>query len=72
MAETPDWDFGGLLDDNPERAASILSSNGFEHRVLGNIVDYMSQPQDCFVCAIGNPKSKLAVTKRIAERGASS
>ena len=69
MAETPDWDFGGLLDDNPERAASILSSNGFEHRVLGNIVDYVPQPQDRFVCTIGNPKSKLAVTKRIAGRG---
>jgi sugar O-acyltransferase (sialic acid O-acetyltransferase NeuD family) len=69
MAETPDWDFGGLLDDNPEQAASILRSKGFEHRVLGNIVDYVPQPQDRFVCTIGNPKSKLAVTKRIAGRG---
>jgi sugar O-acyltransferase (sialic acid O-acetyltransferase NeuD family) len=69
MAATQDWEFGGLLDDNPERAASILSSNGFEHRVLGNIVDYVPQPQDRFVCTIGNPKSKLAVTERIAGRG---
>ena len=56
MAETPDWDFGGRLDDNPEQAASILRSKGFEHRVLGNIVDYVPQPQDRFVCTIGNPK----------------
>ena len=69
MAETPDWNLGGLLDDNPERATSILRSNGFEHRVLGKIVDYVPQPHDCFVCGIGNPKLKLAVTKRIAERG---
>jgi sugar O-acyltransferase (sialic acid O-acetyltransferase NeuD family) len=69
MAETLDWDFGGLLDDNPERAAFILHSNGFEQRVLGNIVDYVPQPRDCFVCTIGNPRSKLEATKRIAERG---
>jgi len=69
IEKTPDWDFGGLLDDNPEHAASILRSNSFEHCVLGRIVDYMPHPQDYFVCAIGNPKSKLAVTKRIAERG---
>jgi sugar O-acyltransferase (sialic acid O-acetyltransferase NeuD family) len=69
MAATPDWRFCGLLDDNPERAASILRSKGFEQRVLGTIIDYMPQSRDCFVCTIGNPKSKLAVTKRIAERG---
>jgi sugar O-acyltransferase (sialic acid O-acetyltransferase NeuD family) len=69
MAPTQDWVFGGLLDDNPERAASILISNGFEHRVLGNIVDYVPQPQDRFVCTIGRPQPKLAVTERIAGRG---
>jgi sugar O-acyltransferase (sialic acid O-acetyltransferase NeuD family) len=69
MAATPDWKLAGLLDDNPERAASILRSNGFEHRVLGNISDYVPQPQDCFVCTIGNPKSKLTVTKQIVGRG---
>jgi sugar O-acyltransferase (sialic acid O-acetyltransferase NeuD family) len=69
MATTLDWKFAGLLDDNPERSISILRSNGFEHRVLGNIVDYVPQSQDYFVCTIGNPKSKLAVADRIAGRG---
>jgi sugar O-acyltransferase (sialic acid O-acetyltransferase NeuD family) len=69
MAPTPDWNFGGLLDDNPVQAASILRSNGFEYPMLGNIVDYLPQPQDYFVCTVGNPKKKLAICKRIAERG---
>jgi sugar O-acyltransferase (sialic acid O-acetyltransferase NeuD family) len=69
LGDTPDWDFGGLLDDNPERAASILISNSFEHRVLGKIFDYVPEPRDRFVCAIGDPKSKLTVTNRIAGRG---
>jgi len=69
IAAKPDWDFGGLLDDSPERADLILRSNAFEQRVLGKIVDYLPQPRDCFVCTIGNPKSKLEATKRIAEHG---
>ena len=69
MAATRDWEFAGLLDDNPEQAISILRSNGFEHRVLGSIVDYLPQPQDRFVCTIGKPRPKLAVTERIAGRG---
>ena len=69
MAAPLDWKFAGLLDDNPDRSTSILRSNGFEHLVLGSIVDYVPQPQDYFACTIGNPKSKLAVTKRIAARG---
>lgn len=68
MATTPDWEFGGLLDDDRERAAQILSSNGFGQRVLGTIDNYIPQQDDRFVCTIGNPKAKLAVSERIAAR----
>jgi sugar O-acyltransferase (sialic acid O-acetyltransferase NeuD family) len=69
MKTTQDWEFAGLLDDNPERATSILRTNGFGQRVLGKIIDYAPKPQDCFVCAIGNPKAKLTVAEQIAARG---
>jgi sugar O-acyltransferase (sialic acid O-acetyltransferase NeuD family) len=69
METTSEWKFAGLLDDSPERAASILRSNGFTHSVLGTISEYVPRPQDRLVCVIGDPKRKLAVTDLVAERG---
>ena len=68
MAATLDWKLAGLLDDKPEQTGSILRSKGFTQPVLGTIVDYVPKPQDCFVCVIANPRSKLAATERIASR----
>ena len=69
LAAPLDWKLAGLLDDKPEQRASILRSKGFTQPVLGNIVDYVPNSHDYFVCTIGTPKSKLSVTKRITARG---
>ena len=69
MAAPLAWKLAGLLDDRPEQTTAILRSKGFTQPVLGNICDYIPKPKDYFVCTIGNPRSKLAVTKRITAQG---
>ena len=55
------WKFKGFLDDN----VKFIDNPHY----LGVIKDYKIQSEDCFVCAIGNPKPKLKVCLDIENRG---
>lgn len=56
----------GFIDDN------IRSIDGFKNYppVLGTIDEYQIQPNDIFVCSIGDTKTKKQVCERLIARGA--
>lgn len=60
----------GFLDDAPERAAEMLRAAGVELPVLGTIGGYAPRPEDRLVCAIGAPRTRLAVCDRLVAAGA--
>lgn len=63
------WDAVAFLDDSPQ-AAPALRGFGITVPVVGTTRDYVPQPNDRFLCAIGNPTAKLAVCERLVARGA--
>lgn len=48
------WTIGGFLDDRP----SILDTFDISARVLGSPFDYVPDPDDYLVCALGNPADR--------------
>lgn len=60
-----DWEFKGLIDDNPD-AFKDRPSPG---KLLGRIEDYQPASDEVFVCAIGVPAIKRKVSELIASRG---
>jgi sugar O-acyltransferase (sialic acid O-acetyltransferase NeuD family) len=69
MGDSPEWELAGLLDDDIERATTVVRSSGFGHPILGTIVDFLPGASDRFVCTIAKPKIKLTLCERIAARG---
>jgi len=55
----------GYLDDNGD----TLSRYGYDTPWLGGVADYVPQPGDQFVMALGSPMSKRAVFDRLSVRG---
>lgn len=62
----PDWEVGGFLDANP----NALAKFGIDLPILADPATYQPQPQDRFVCAIGDPKTKLRISRALQARGA--
>ncbi|HJQ68486.1 MAG TPA: acetyltransferase [Blastocatellia bacterium] len=62
-----DWEVGGFLDSNPK----ALDGYGREVGIVGDPLTYTPSDTDLFVCAIGDPATKLRVCKELKERGAS-
>ncbi len=60
------WHVGGFLDEN----SSALESYAIELPVLGSPDTYQPTEQDVFVCAIGDPKTRLRVSRSLQSRGA--
>jgi len=60
-----DWEVGGFLDANP------CALEGFQRpvSVLADPATYVPQAADRFVCAIGDPKTRLALCRGLRERG---
>lgn len=54
--------YKGCLDDNPAAADSA-------DEYLGTTHDYEPEADDVFVCAIGSTRARLAVCRRLQERG---
>lgn len=46
-----DWLIGGFLDSR----TNILDSYGVDTPIIGDPMNYLPQPDDVFVCAMGNP-----------------
>jgi sugar O-acyltransferase (sialic acid O-acetyltransferase NeuD family) len=59
------WQVKGFLDDN------LQALDGFAKDVpmLGRVVDYVPEPDDVFVCGIGNVVSKRRCVEQILARG---
>ena len=60
------WEIRGFLDDNPQ----ALDGKVCTVPVLGSVDAYEVQPEDEFVCCIGNSAVRRAVTERLKARGA--
>jgi sugar O-acyltransferase (sialic acid O-acetyltransferase NeuD family) len=55
----------GFLDDR----GCALEGMGYETGILGDLSTYQIDEKDVFVCAIGDPTTKMKCYSRIAERG---
>jgi sugar O-acyltransferase (sialic acid O-acetyltransferase NeuD family) len=61
-----DWEVGGFLDSRKE----ILDGFGVSYPILGDPDTYPFGDNHCFICAIGDPKTKLDYCRRLDSRGA--
>ena len=59
------WPVKGFLDDNPQ-ALNLFAKNA---SVLGGTGEYLPQPEDLFVCAMGQIEVKRRCIARIQARG---
>ena len=64
--EQPDWCIGGFLDRNP----AALAAFEIDVPIVGDPATYVPEADDIFLCAIGAPKTKLAVCRELVARGA--
>jgi sugar O-acyltransferase (sialic acid O-acetyltransferase NeuD family) len=62
---TSDWTIGGFLNSDP----NSLDGFGIEKEIFGNPDEYVPQPNDVFVCAIGDPQVKLRICRGSEQRG---
>lgn len=59
------WKVAGFLDSNPR----VLDGFGLETGIVGDPLSYVPAENDLLVCAIGDPKTKLTLCRRLKERG---
>jgi sugar O-acyltransferase (sialic acid O-acetyltransferase NeuD family) len=64
-AGTP-WTIKGFLDSRQD----VLDRYAYEVPILGSLDDYSQEPDDLFICGIGEPEMKLRYCSVLAERGA--
>ncbi|MCL1981576.1 MAG: acetyltransferase [Clostridiales bacterium] len=65
-AGTADWEIAGFLDDNTN---SLLGYDcGYE--VIGAIEGHTVSSENVYICAIGDPKTKLRIGRRFLSEGA--
>ncbi|MBF1688575.1 MAG: NeuD/PglB/VioB family sugar acetyltransferase [Selenomonas sp.] len=62
-----DWDIKGFLDGDVKLAAEEYEK--LSAPVLGDVVAYVPQPEDCFICAIGSPQVKEKLIQGILDKG---
>ena len=65
-AKNGEWQMGGFLDANPQ----ALAGYRVDVEILGSPDSYQPQPNDRFVCAIGDPTTRLKVCRMLSDRGA--
>lgn len=61
-----DWQVGGFLDSNPEALAGFAVGLP----IVGDPQSYQPEEDDRFICAIGDPQTKLEVCHLLRGRGA--
>ena len=66
FTDAPHVTFKGFLDDNP----TSLQGRQLRYSWLGDTTSYQPQINDRFVIAVGDPKTRAALTQRLAARGA--
>jgi len=60
------WTIKGFLDSRPD----ILARFAYDAPILGSVNDYNLEPDDLFICAIGEPEVKPGYCSLLEERGA--
>ena len=60
------WWIKGFLDDRPD----ILTPFNYEPPILGSVENYTPEPDDLFLCAIGEPKLKQHYCSILEAKGA--
>ena len=64
--QRPHWNIKGFLDDNLE----ALNGLNCDVPILGTIDGYKIQPDDEFICCIGNCNVRKMVVEKLKEKGA--
>ena len=65
-AGNAEWEIEGFLDDN----LNALDGYSYEHGITGTIKDHKAESKYVYICAIGDPKTKLTVGRRFLKEGA--
>ncbi len=60
------WNIKGFIDDNPDALEGLRC----DVSVVGSIKNYVPQPDDRFVCCIGNSNVRKQVIENLEARGA--
>lgn len=60
------WRIKCFLDDNP----AALDGYDYPVKTIFPLSQYQPSPEEAFVCALGDPKTKKAVVEKLKERGA--
>lgn len=58
------WAIKGFLD----KQGDAFEGMDYQYRILGTVEDYAVQPEDVFVCAIGDPATKMTCCRTIESR----
>jgi sugar O-acyltransferase (sialic acid O-acetyltransferase NeuD family) len=68
VIETNNTQIAGFLDDTLD-ASTALNSH-YPYPVLGSVTEYEPRLGDVFIIAIGDPKAKLMIAKKLEQKGA--
>ena len=60
------WEIAGFLDDN----LNALDNYSYEYKVIGTIAGHKVSDEYVYICAIGDPKTKLTIGRRFQNEGA--
>ena len=61
-----DWEIAGFLDDN----AGALDNYSYDYKIIGAIAGHNVSDEYVYICAIGDPKTKLVIGRRLLREGA--
>lgn len=64
------WEVAGFLDGDVDGARRELADKGVALPVVASPADYMPREGDVLVCALADPRAKLAVCEELRARGA--
>jgi sugar O-acyltransferase (sialic acid O-acetyltransferase NeuD family) len=60
------WEVAGFIDDN----LSSLDNYDKSYKIIGTVKDHSVREEEVFICAIGDPVSKLKVCRQLEDKGA--
>ncbi|MCL1808739.1 MAG: NeuD/PglB/VioB family sugar acetyltransferase [Clostridiales bacterium] len=65
-AGAADWEIAGFLDDN----IKALDGYSCEYGIVGTVVEHKITGEHVYICAIGDPKTKLGICRRFLNEDA--
>jgi len=61
-----EWEITGFLDDN----LNALDSYSYDYKIIGTIEDHKVSEEYVYICAIGDPETKMKIGKKLSKEGA--